>query len=390
MSMTRYRGRFLAGVSLFLRVLLSYKLLGLRNLFASSDRKRERLKLLHAKNARMLRERMVAQRGMFIKIGQFLSSRVDLLPEEYTSELSKLQDQVPPAPLADIVKRVTEELGPLTEVFSSFDEEPVASASLGQVHRACLRDGDCVVVKVQYPGIEDVIAADIRTLNFIARIMKLLFRNINLDVIYSEFSRIVNEELDYIHEGRNAETFSRNFVENPRIKIPIVYWPYTTKTVLTLEYLEGIKITDIDSIDDAGIDRKEVARILAGAYSQMFFSDGFFHGDPHPGNIFVRPGPEVILVDFGMTDRIRGRMREGLRNAFSAVVDKDSVGMVRALVDMGFIPLTKDLRPLTQFIDRMFDKYRDISPAEFKAMDIEEIGKDITDALQISPSWWAC
>jgi predicted unusual protein kinase regulating ubiquinone biosynthesis (AarF/ABC1/UbiB family) len=386
MSMLRYRGRFIQGVALFLRVLLSYKLLGLRNLFASPERKAERLKRLHARNAALLREKMIEQRGVFIKIGQFMSSRVDLLPEEYTDELSKLQDQVPPAPIADIKKRVTDELGPMDEVFFSFDEEPLASASLGQVHKACLRDGDCIVVKVQYPGIEEVIAADMRTLKFVIRILRLLYRQINLDVIYSEFSRIVLEELDYIQEGRNAEAFARNFAENPRIRIPVVYWPFTTAKVLILEHLGGVKITDFDGIDSLGIDRKEVARVLAEAYAQMFFSDGLFHGDPHPGNIFVRPGPEIILVDFGMVDRISAPQREGLRRAFSAIVERDALGLVRALVDMGFIPLTKDIQPLVQFVDKLLQKYRDISPQEFKSLDIEEIGNDIMEALQLNPA----
>jgi len=387
MRFFRYRGRFFQGVGLFLRVLLSYKLLGLRNTFASSAVRQERLKRLHAKNAYMLREHMIEMRGVLIKIGQFMSSRVDVLPEEYTDELSKLQDQVPPALFADIAQRVTEELGPMDEVFSSFDEVPIASASLGQVHKACLKDGDCIVVKVQYPGIEEVIAADMKTLKFVIRILRLLFRHINLDVIYSEFARIVMEELNYLQEGKNAETFARNFAENKRIAIPMVYWPFTTSKVLTLEYLEGIKITDFDLIDKQGIDRKEVARILAGAYAQMFFVDGLFHGDPHPGNIFVRPGrPEVILVDFGMVDRISAPRREALRRAFTAIVDRDALGLVRALVDMGFIPLTKDIQPLVQFTERILQKYRDISPPELKAMNIEEIGNDIIEALQLSPS----
>jgi predicted unusual protein kinase regulating ubiquinone biosynthesis (AarF/ABC1/UbiB family) len=386
MHLFRYRGRFFQGVGLFLRVLLSYKFLGLRNAIALPAVRQERLKRLHAKNAVMLREHMIQMRGVLIKIGQFMSSRVDLLPEEYTNELSKLQDQVPPTPFPEIARRVTEELGPMGEVFSSFDEEPIASASLGQVHKACLRDGDCIVVKVQYPGIEEVIAADIRTLKFVIRILRLLYKQINLDVIYSEFSRIVFEELDYIQEGKNAETFARNFANNSKIKIPLVYWPFTTSKVLTLEYLEGIKITDFDMIDKRGIDRKEVGRILAEAYAQMFFSDGLFHGDPHPGNIFVRPGPVVILVDFGMVDRISAPKKEGLRRAFTAIVDRDALGLVRSFVDMGFIPLTKDIQPLVQFVDRILQKYRDISPSEFKAMDIEEIGNDIMEGLQLSPS----
>ncbi len=165
-----------------------------------------------------------------------------------------------------------------------------------------------------------------------------------------------------------------------------MFWPFTTSKVLTLEYLEGIKITDFDEIDRQMIDRKEVGRLLAEAYAQMIFSDGFFHGDPHPGNIFVRPGPEIILVDFGMVDRISTPKRLGLRNAFTAIVDRDALGVVRALVDMGFIPLTKDIHPLVALVERLLTKYRDMSLTEFKAMDIDEIGDDVLEALQLSPS----
>jgi predicted unusual protein kinase regulating ubiquinone biosynthesis (AarF/ABC1/UbiB family) len=386
MRFFRYRGRVVRVVILFFRVLLSYKLFAIRNIFTPATIRRELMKRQHSQMARMIRERMVRMRGILIKIGQFFSSRVDILPEEYTDELSKLQDQVPPAPFSDIVRRLTEELGPMDEIFSAFTEIPIASASLGQVHRACLRDGDCIVVKVQYPGIDEVIAADMRALKYIIRILRVLYRQINLDVIYSEFSRIVAEELDYLLEGKNAETFARNFAKNERIKIPIVYWPYTTSKVLTLEYLEGTKITDLAEIDRLGIDKKETAHILAEAYAQMFFVDGFFHGDPHPGTIFVRSGPSVILVDFGMVDRISARKKEELRRAFIAIVERDSLGLVRALVDMGFIPLTKDIQPLVVFVDRLLQKYRDISPGEFKAMDIEEIGRDIQQAVQLNPA----
>ena len=210
MRIFRYRGRVVRVVILFFRVLLSYKLFAIRNILTSTAIRRERMKRLHARNAFIIREHMVRMRGILIKIGQFFSSRVDILPEEYTDELSKLQDQVPPAPLADIVKRVTEELGPMNEIFSDFNEVPIASASLGQVHRACLRDGDCIVVKVQYPGIDEVIAADMRALKYIIRILRVLYRQINLDVIYSEFSRIVAEERDGSPDGAVAVLYRTN------------------------------------------------------------------------------------------------------------------------------------------------------------------------------------
>ena len=239
MTIIGYQVRFVRGVALFLRILLGYKLLSLRNAFAAPADRKQRLKQLHVKYAFVLRERMIEMRGVLIKIGQFLSSRVDILPEEYTTELSKLQDHVPPADLAEIMKRVIEEIGPPEDVFASFDETPIASASLGQVHRATLKSGELIAVKVQYPGIEEVIAADIRTFHFIIRLLKIFYRRINLDVISSEFSRIIHEELDYIQEGKNAAAFARNFSDNPKVRIPAVYWPFTTSKVLTLEYLDG-------------------------------------------------------------------------------------------------------------------------------------------------------
>jgi predicted unusual protein kinase regulating ubiquinone biosynthesis (AarF/ABC1/UbiB family) len=386
MQIFRYQGRFVRGVFLFLRILVSYKLLALRNTVASPVLRKERLRQLHARNAVMLREQMIEMSGVLIKIGQFLSSRVDILPEEYTTELSKLQDHVPPANVSKIMERVIAEIGPPEKIFSSFDETPIASASLGQVHRAYLKNGDCIAVKVQYPGIEEVIAADISTLRFVIKILKVFYRHINLDVIYSEFSRIIHEELDYLQEGRNAEAFAKNFVGDPKIRIPTVYWQFTTSKVLTLEFLEGAKITDFEEIDAQGISRKEVARALAEAYCQMFFTDGLFHGDPHPGNIFVRPGPEIVLVDFGMVDHIPASKKAALRRAFSGIVDRDALGLVRSLVDMGLIPLTNDIQPFVQFVDRILEKYRDISPSEFKSMDIEELGKDIMEAFRLSTS----
>jgi predicted unusual protein kinase regulating ubiquinone biosynthesis (AarF/ABC1/UbiB family) len=385
MQIFRYQIRFVRGVALFLRILVGYKVLSLRNAFASPAIRKERLKRLHAQYAFILRERMIEMRGVLIKVGQFLSSRVDILPEEYTTELSKLQDHVPPADITEIMKRVNEEIGSPGDVFASFDETPIASASLGQVHRATLKSGEQIAVKVQYPGIEEVIAADIRTFGFIIRLLKIFYRRINLDVIYSEFSRIIHEELDYIQEGKSAAAFARNFSNNPKIRIPVVYWPFTTSKVLTLEYLEGAKITDFDAIDAQGSTAKRwrasSPRPIVRCSSPTACSMAI------PIRQYLCPArPRIVLVDFGMVDRISIPKREGLKRAFTAIVERDSLGLVRALVDMGFIPLTRNLQPLVQFVDRIFAKYRDMSPGEFKAMDIEEIGDDIMEALRLSPS----
>ncbi len=384
MARIHYRKRFLKGLFAALRILVSYRIANVVKVFLSQDARAAYLGGLHKRNASLIREKALEMKGVMIKVGQFLSSRIDFLPDEYIAELSRLQDKVPPHDYTGIRERITAELGsPPEEIFSSFDTEPIAAASLGQVHKALLKDGGQVAVKVQYPDIEKIIETDIRMFGVLIRIMRGRAGNINLRVLHEEFSKIVRAELDYLQEGRNAERFRENFKGDDRIVIPGVKWKYTTGKVLTLEFVGGVKITECDEVKSPGIDCREVVNLLAESYSKMIFVHGFFHGDPHPGNIFVREGPTLVFVDFGMVQAIPGDVKRELRKFANAVVESNTSAIIAAMERMGFIIEGADYRLLTEVAQSLIDKYRDISPGELKALTIEDISAEIENIIGV-------
>jgi predicted unusual protein kinase regulating ubiquinone biosynthesis (AarF/ABC1/UbiB family) len=384
MARIHYRQRFLKGLFVALRILISYRIAAVAKIFLSPDSYAAFLGRLHKRNASLIREKAIEMKGIMIKVGQFLSSRIDFLPDEYVAELSQLQDRVPPHDYDGIRQRITDSLGlPPEEIFSSFDREPIAAASLGQVHSARMKDGQQVAVKVQYPDIEKIIETDIRMFGLLIRIMRGRAGTINLRVLHEEFSKIVRAELDYLHEGKNAERFRENFKEDDRIIIPGVKWEYTTRKVLTLEFVGGIKITECDAVKSSGIDCRQVVDLLAETYSRMIFVHGFFHGDPHPGNIFVREGPTLVFVDFGMVQAIPNDVRRELRRFANAVVESNTAGILGAMERMGFIIEGADYGLLTEVAQSLIDKYRDISPGELKALTVEDISKEIENIIGV-------
>lgn len=289
------------------------------------------------------RARMVLEElgPTYVKLGQILSTRYDLLPESFIREFSKLQDVVPPFPFSEAKKIIESELKkPIGELFEFIDPTPVAAASIGQVHRAVLKNGDIVVVKVQRPDITDIINTDLRMLMDIAMFAQ---KHIKEKMIYNfvdiveEFSHVIHNELDYVKEGQNADKFHDNFIDVDTVYIPKVYWEYTTKHVLTLEYAIGIKINDLEKLESEGLDRKKVARNFSTAYVKMLFEDGFFHGDPHPGNVFVLPGEVILFLDFGMAGSISRSMMASMTNIMIATVKKDVEVLVDSLVELGVV-----------------------------------------------------
>jgi predicted unusual protein kinase regulating ubiquinone biosynthesis (AarF/ABC1/UbiB family) len=289
--------------------------------------------------------------GVWIKVGQFLSARLDVLPESITSELANLQDEVAPEPFESMRQVMEEALGSNVEAsFAWFDESPLASASLGQVHRARLTEGDNVVVKVQRPHIHDLIKIDLaalrRVLSWVKR-YRPITRRVDLDALFDEFSRTLWEEVDYLAEAENAQRFATMFAEDPSVRIPGVYASHTTECVLTLEDVYYIKITDFAAIDGAGLDRRKVADRLFRTYLQQIFVEGFFHADPHPGNLFVEPLEEgewrLIFVDFGMVGRVTPEMKQGLRDLVIAVGTRDVDRLMQAYQTMNVILPGADL-----------------------------------------------
>lgn len=327
--------------------------------------------------AREFRALAIQLGGVMIKVGQFLSSRLDVLPPEATEELAGLQDEVPPEDFELIRQLAERELeAPLRDLFAELDPVPLAAASLGQVHRACLRadapqatEFRNVVVKIQRPYIERLIEVDLRALQRFGGWLQRyepIRRRANIPALIAEFSATVRQELDYLAEGRNAETFAANFLGRQRVHVPRVVWQLTTAKVLTLEDVYAIKITDYDAIRQAGIDPGEVAKELLDTYLQQIFEDGFFHADPHPGNLFITPlsSPteegltwRLTFVDFGMVGAVPDNLRQGLRELLIAVGTRDAARVVRAYQTLNILLPGADLQLIEEAEAQLFERF---------------------------------
>ncbi len=332
--------------------------------FSDSVRNRQR--------AIKIREAALQMGGVLIKVGQFLSSRVDLLPTEYIEELALLQDEVPGVPFADVKRVVESELNaPLSSLFSSFDNSPLAAASLGQVHRGVLWTGEQVAVKAQRPGISCIVEADLGSIRYIVNWLHRytsLGRRINLPQILVEFEETLRLELDYVREGHHAERIAIMFRDTPRIAVPRIYWSHSTARVLTMQYCPGIKITDFAGLEANGISRSEIAEVLMGAYLRQVLAEGFFHADPHPGNVFVRPGSVVVLLDFGMVGEISTQMRDNIRQVFLGIMRRDFDTVVRALQRLGFFTAGADTQAIKRALTWTVDNFIGLSFGEMRAI----------------------
>ncbi|RXZ50415.1 AarF/ABC1/UbiB kinase family protein [Agromyces fucosus] len=355
--------------------------------------------------------------GLMIKVGQFLSSRLDVLPPEITSELEGLQDEVPPVPFPAIRELAEAELGArLGQVFDRFDEVPVAAASLGQVHRARLLDGDAdetglrdVVVKVQRPGIDEIVAVDLAALRRVAgwlRRVRIVSDRVDTPALVEEFAQTSLEEIDYLHEAASAERFAESFADDPRVYAPAVVWERTTRRVLTLEDVTAIKINDTDALRAAGIAPADVARVFAEIMFDQVFTHGFVHADPHPGNIFVTPLPpatgrggeepgdragplwRLTFVDFGMMAEVPTELRSGLRALVIAVAARDGKAMIEAAREIGVLMPTAATGELERALAELFERFggmgfaqlKDVDPQEFR-----EFGTEFGDVMRSLP-----
>ncbi len=321
--------------------------------------------------ARQFRHLAVQMGGVMIKLGQFISARVDVMPPEIIEELSGLQDEVPPEKLQPILRLIGEELGaPPEQIFAEFDPQVWAAASLGQVYRARLHSGERVIVKVQRPGIERIVATDLEALHTVAGWVMMwpaIRKRADIPALLREFAATLWEELDYIAEARNAKRFQELFADDNRVYIPNVYHKTSSRRVLTLEDVTSIKILDREAIDAAGVDRKVAARWLLDIYLRMIFEFGFFHADPHPGNLFIYPLPEeaiaqgysntapdegrpfyIVFVDFGMVGHITPQVRAGLREALIAVATRDARRVIKAYQMLGMLLPSADLQRIEE------------------------------------------
>ena len=399
MSRHRYRRIVFFFARVILGIIVSDLLLPLIGLKKWAERTRlNRFRL----SARAYRELAVEMGGVLIKVGQFLSTRVDVLPPEITDELAHLQDEVPAEEYCSIIRVIEDEFGaPLSDKFEEFDEQPLAAASLGQVHKARIRISTQdelmdqanaiiheVVVKVQRPDIENLIATDLAALFTVGswlRHYQPISRRADVLELLNEFKKILYEEIDYISEGRNAEIFAINFEREAGVRVPEVYWTHTTKRVLTLENVWAIKITDYLAISTAGIDRSQVASRLLRVYFKQIFEDGFFHADPHPGNLFVYPllnglnengkpvDWQLTFVDFGMVGRVPENTIRGLREMLIGIGTRDADRVVKSYQALGFLLPGADLELLARAEGKMFERFWGMSMTELRNIDFKEV-----------------
>ncbi|TCK41195.1 putative unusual protein kinase regulating ubiquinone biosynthesis (AarF/ABC1/UbiB family) [Leucobacter luti] len=358
-----------------------------------------------AERTRSRRMQRIAQRfhglavelgGLMIKVGQFMSSRLDVLPPEITAELAGLQDEVAPVPFAELRELAEAELGaPLERVYASVCETPVAAASLGQVHRATLHAQDAadtglrdVVVKVQRPGIGEIVAIDLAALRRVAgwlRRVRFISRRVDMPALVEEFATTSLEELDYRHEARSAARFAADFADNPRVAVPEIVWERSTRRVLTLEDVTAIKISDTAALRAAGIDPAAVAKEFATIMFDQLFTTGFFHADPHPGNMFVTPGRtsesglgsntdwKITFIDFGMMGEVPESMLAGLRKLLIAVGTRDGSALVAAIGDIGMLLPSADIPELERAMTQMFARFGGMAVSELQHVDPAEL-----------------
>lgn len=317
----------------------------------------------------------------FIKLGQILSTRPDLVPPEFIAELNKLQDTVPPLPWSQMRPVLEEALGQSLEtVFKDFDTTPIGSASLGQVYAATLFDDTAVVVKVQRPGIRRIIEVDLEIIKDLARLAQertTLGELYNLVDIAEDFAFLLKRELDYVLEGRNADRFRENMAELKTVYVPKVFWQYTSERVLVMERIQGVKIDDVDALRAAGLDPRQVILNAADMIVKQALIDGFFHADPHPGNFYVLEGNVLGMMDFGMVGYLSARVREDLIRLFIVSVLMDSDGIVEQLIRMSAVQVAVDRVRLRRDIERILVRYYGLPLKYIRARDV------ISDLLPI-------
>ncbi|PZV05274.1 MAG: hypothetical protein DCF32_11430 [Leptolyngbya sp.] len=325
-----------------------------------------------------IRETLLDLGPTFIKVGQLFSTRADIFPIEFVEELSKLQDRVPAFSYEQARDIIEADLGkPIHTLYRTFDPIPLAAASLGQVHRAQTHSGDEVVVKVQRPGLRSLFTIDLSILKGIARYFQShpsWGKGRDWLGIYEECCRILWEEIDYLNEGRNADTFRRNFRSEDWVNVPRVFWRLTSSRVVTLEYMPGIKISHYDALEAAGLDRKRLARLGAQAYLHQLLNNGFFHADPHPGNIAVSLDGSLIFYDFGMMGQVQPVTRQRLMSTFMGVARRDAGQVMDSLVELGALAQIDDMSPVRRSIQYILDNFMD---KPFEEQSINAISDDL-------------
>ncbi|MBZ4686562.1 MAG: ubiquinone biosynthesis protein [Clostridia bacterium] len=344
--------------------------------------KNEEEKIEHLSRATRLRLALSEMGPTFVKLGQILSTRADLVPKDVILELEKLQDEVPPFSFEEVKKQVETELeGELDSIFSWFSETPLAAASIGQVHRAKLKNGKEVVVKVRRPHIVGIIETDLEIIFDLARLAEkhtAWGARYSLVEVVEEFSYYIKRELDYLVEARNAERFAKNFADEPTVHIPKIYWDFSTTKVLTMEYVEGIKLSRKEKLRKKGYDLKKIAHNITYAVLKQIFFDGYFHADPHPGNIAVLEEEKVVFMDFGQVGLLSRERQKQFMRLLLGMVRGNSKTVVNTILDMGMVKKSVDLKSLRRDVDLMRDRYYSVPLSQ---LNLEQV---LTEILNLA------
>ncbi|MFL6281569.1 MAG: ABC1 kinase family protein [Pyrinomonadaceae bacterium] len=333
-----------------------------------------------------LKEHLIKLGPTFIKIGQSLGTRADLLPLAYIKELALLQDQVPPFSNELAFARIESELGrTVAEAYAEIDTEPVASASLGQVYRARMHTGEEVAVKVQRPNLRETVGRDVAVLGRITRMLARfpsMNENADWEGMLREFRETIGEEMDYAREAANADRFRENFREWRAVRVPRIHWTHTTERVLTMEFIRGTKVTDLEGLKARRISPVKVNRLLVRAYLKQLLEDGFFHADPHPGNLLVMDSGHLAFFDFGMVGRITPRLQSQMIDAFFHVVGRDTEGLAQDLIDLNFLKPGVDTDRVRPVVEGLFRHYLNLKLGD---VNFKELTYDLAEVMYEYP-----
>jgi len=351
------------------------------------DRRRGNDDTQLADRGRRLREMLDELGPTFVKFGQLLSTRPDVMPPDIIAELRSLQDDVTPIPFADVRRVIQEEMGlTLEQAFLTFDETPIAAASIGQVHRATLPTGDEVVVKVQRPDAPRQVESDLQLMRSAARVVRERVRALDFidsEALVEEFGRSIRQELDYQHEARNAETFRRNFGDSTEVAVPKVIWRYSSSRVLTLEFLEGTQFADLDPETRSPEERRELAYRMTDAWMTMIFRHGFFHGDPHPANILLLDDGRIGLVDFGLAGRLTEEDMTRLTRLFIDAATENVDALPRRLAELGLRYPPEQEGELREALAELYYRYYGSTVSNIDPLEVIREGLDLIYSLNL-------